>query len=147
MRLLLQKVTQARVRVDGNVVGEIGPGYLLLLCVMEGDKEEQAQQLAEKVVKFRLFPGEDGKINDQSLLDIGGEILVVSQFTLAGRFEKGNRPDYTAAASPEGAEQLYGYFADRLSELGVRKVEKGSFGAYMEVELTNNGPVTLYLER
>jgi len=147
MRLLLQKVSQARVRVDQNVVGEIGEGYLLFLGVMEGDSEEQAQQLAEKIVKARLFPGEDGKINDRSLLDVGGEILVVSQFTLAGRFEKGNRPDYTQASASEVAEKLYEFFCDQLKSLSVTKVEQGIFGAMMDVELVNNGPVTLFLER
>jgi len=147
MRLLLQKVSHACVRVDQKIVGEIGEGYLLFLGVMEGDREEQASQLAEKVVKLRLFTGEDGKINDQSILDVGGEILVVSQFTLAGRFEKGNRPDYTQAASPEVAKELYEIFCSQLSSLGVKKVERGIFGAMMDVELINSGPVTLFLER
>ncbi len=147
MKLLLQKVTSASVTVDSSVVGEISKGYLLLLGVMEGDGEEQAERLAEKVVNLRLFDGEGGKINDQSLLDIGGEALVVSQFTLAGSLKKGNRPDYTAAADPESAEKLYEYFMEKLKSLGVSKVEAGEFGARMQVKLINDGPVTLCLEK
>ena len=147
MRLLLQKVTQAKVSVDNSVIGEIGQGYLLFLGVMEGDCEEQAQKLADKVINVRLFPGEDGKINDRSLLDVGGEALAVSQFTLAGRLEKGNRPDYTRAADPNEAEKLYEFFITQLEERGIKKVEGGKFGAYMKVDLTNDGPVTLWIER
>ncbi|MBU2213082.1 D-tyrosyl-tRNA(Tyr) deacylase [Patescibacteria group bacterium] len=147
MRLLLQKVTKAKVSVDNSVIGETGQGYLLFLGVMEGDCEEQAQKLADKVVNVRLFQGEDGKINDRSLLDVGGEALVVSQFTLAGRLEKGNRPDYTKAADPKEAEKLYEYFIDQLKNRGVKKVEGGEFGAYMKVDLTNDGPVTILIER
>ena len=147
MRLLLQKVTQAKVSVDSTVVGEIDQGYLLFLGVMEGDTEEQVQKLVDKVANVRLFPGEGGKINDRSLLDRGGEVLVVSQFTLAGRLEKGNRPDYTKAADPKEAEKLYEFFIAQLKERGVKKVEGGKFGAYMNVDLTNDGPVTLQLER
>jgi D-aminoacyl-tRNA deacylase len=147
MRAVLQRVTQASVFVDGQIVGEIGKGYLLLLAVMDGDTESNANALVEKVVRLRLFDGEDGKVNDRSLLDISGEILVVSQFTLAGRTEKGNRPDYTAAAAPADAERLYGYVVERLRSLGVSKVETGRFGAMMQVSLTNDGPVTLVLDR
>jgi len=147
MRLLLQKVTQAKVSVDNSIIGEIGQGYLLFLGVMEGDCEEQAQKLVDKVINVRLFPSEDGKINDRSLLDVGGEALVVSQFTLAGRLEKRNRPDYTKAADPKEAEKLYEYFIEQLKDRGVGKVEGGRFGAYMKVDLTNDGPVTLWIER
>lgn len=147
MRLLLQKVTSASVSVDSSVVGEIDQGYLLFLGVMEGDTEESADKLAEKTVNLRLFDGEDGKINDRSLLDIDGQILVVSQFTLAGDLKKGNRPDYTAAADPKSATKLYEYFIEKLRSLGVKKVEAGEFGAYMRVDLVNDGPVTLWLER
>ncbi len=147
MRLLLQKVTSASVSVDSSVVGEIGQGYLLFLGVMSGDSEEQADKLAEKAVNLRLFDGEDGKINDRSLLDIDGQILVVSQFTLAGDLKKGNRPDYTAAADPKSATKLYEYFIEKLRSLGVTKVEAGEFGAYMKVSLENDGPVTLWLEK
>ncbi|MBU0458019.1 D-tyrosyl-tRNA(Tyr) deacylase [Patescibacteria group bacterium] len=147
MRLLLQKVTRASVSVDQKKVGEIAKGYLLFLGVIEGDTNEQADKLAEKVVNLRLFDGEGGKINDKSLLDTGGEALVVSQFTLAGDLKKGNRPDYTEAASPEVGRELYEYFIEKLKSLGVIKVEAGEFGAYMKVELVNDGPVTLVLER
>lgn len=147
MRVLLQKVSQASVTVEASIIGSIKEGYVLLLGVMQGDTEEQAIKLVEKIVKLRLFDGFDGTINDRSILDINGEILVVSQFTLAGRLEKGNRPDYTQAASPEGAKVLYEYFIDSLRKSGVSKVESGIFGAMMEVELINKGPVTLFLER
>jgi len=147
MRLLLQKVLKAKVFVEGSVIGEIQKGYLLFLGVMEGDTKEQADKLADKVVNVRLFPGEDGKINDSSLLDVSGEALVVSQFTLAGRLEKGNRPDYTKAASPDIAKEFYDYFIEQLKSRGVTKVASGKFGAYMDVQLTNDGPVTLWLEK
>ena len=158
MKILLQKVTEASVSVDGEVVGQIGQGYLLFLGIISGDTAAQAELLAEKIVKARLFDGPDGppdpngivqagKINDQSVADISGEILVVSQFTLAGRLEKGNRPDYSQAAPPEDARVLYEYFIRKLETLGITKVESGEFGAYMNVSLTNDGPVTLILER
>ena len=147
MRLVLQRVKEASVTVDGSVVGAVGPGFLILLCVMRGDTALQAQWLAEKLVKLRLFDSTDGKINDRSLLDIGGEVLVVSQFTLAGDIAKGNRPDYTAAAPPDEATVLYEYFLKKLTELKVPKVEGGVFGAEMSVHLINDGPVTLVLEK
>lgn len=147
MRVLLQKAKEASVTVDGEVVGAIGPGYLLLLGVMGGDTSAQAQLLAEKVSKVRLWEGEDGKINDRSILDVGGSVLVVSQFTLAGRLEKGNRPDYTQAAPPEEAEKLYEYFMEKLREQGVSDVASGTFGAMMDVALVNDGPVTILIER
>jgi len=147
MRILLQRVTSAVVSVDGNAVGKIGRGYLLFLCVMRGDAEAQADWLAEKVCGLRLFDGPDGKINDQSLLDVGGEVLVISQFTLAGDVSKGRRPDYTQAAASEEGERLYNYFIQKMRSLEVKKVETGVFGASMQVALTNDGPVTLLLER
>jgi len=147
MRLVLQRVKESSVSVDGSVIGSIGAGYLILLCVMKGDTSLQAQWLAEKVAKLRLFDAPDGKVNDRSLLDIGGAILVVSQFTLAGDIAKGNRPDYTAAAGPEEAKILYEYFMKKLKELGVARVEGGKFGAEMSVRIVNDGPVTLVLEK
>ena len=147
MRLLLQRVTEASVRVDEEIVGQIDMGYLLFLGVMQGDTSAQAELLAEKVTKVRLFDGEDGKINDQSIVEIGGSILVVSQFTLAGRLEKGNRPDYFQAAAPDDAKLLYEYFIRKLETLGVKTVQSGEFGAYMGVSLVNDGPVTLIIER
>ncbi|MFA6038758.1 MAG: D-aminoacyl-tRNA deacylase [Candidatus Peribacteraceae bacterium] len=146
MRLVLQRVSQSSVTVDGKVIGKIGKGYLILLCVMKGDMAAEAEKLAEKVAGLRLFEGTDGKINDRSLLDIKGEALVVSQFTLAGDVRKGRRPDYTAAAAPEEAKRVYGYFVEKLRTLGVPKVHTGEFGAMMEVGLVNEGPVTLVLD-
>ena len=147
MRILLQRVLRASVSVDAAVVGSIGPGYLLLVGVLKDDTEEQARWLASKVAKLRLFDGENAKVNDRSLLDIGGEALVISQFTLAGNIEKGNRPDYTAAESPQRAEALYECFQDFLRTEGVTRVAAGTFGAHMQVELVNDGPVTLLLEK
>ena len=147
MRLLLQRVLSASVSAEHHIIGQIGRGYLLLLCAMEGDTEVQAQWLAEKVTRLRLFDGTDGKINDRSLIEIGGEVLIVSQFTLAGATEKGNRPDYTGAAKPDVAEKLYDFFIEHMRKLGVVRVETGKFGAEMQVELINDGPVTLLLER
>lgn len=147
MRLLLQKVRCASVSVDGDVIASIASGYVLFLGVLRGDTSAQAELLAEKVSKLRLFDGKNGKINDQSVLEIEGEILVVSQFTLAGKTEKGSRPDYTQAEDPESAKVLYTYFIKKLTELGVQRVESGEFGAHMQVELMNDGPVTLMLER
>jgi len=147
MRIVLQRVKEASVTVDGRAVGRIGQGYLLLLCIMKGDTSLQAQWLAEKIVKLRLFDSSAGKVNDRSLLDVGGAALVVSQFTLAGDIARGNRPDYTAAADPAEANILYAYFLRKLREFGVAQVECGVFGAMMDVSLINDGPVTLVLEK
>lgn len=147
MKLVLQRVTEAAVDVGPETVGSIGPGYLLLLGVLPGDTEEDARFLARKTASLRLFDGPDGKINDRSVVDIGGGVLVVSQFTLAGRTEKGNRPDYTGAADRVTAERLYDRFAQMLGEEGVAQVERGRFGAHMRVRLVNDGPVTLLLEK
>ncbi len=147
MRVVLQKVISASVSVDESVIASIGAGYVLFLGVIEGDTEEQVRWLTDKIVKLRLFDGADQKINDTNILDVGGSILVVSQFTLAGRMEKGNRPDYTQAMKPKEAEHLYHRCIDLLKEQGVQTVASGSFGAHMEVELINDGPVTLVLEK
>lgn len=147
MKVILQKVTEASVTVDSEIVGQIDRGYLLFLGILQGDTSAQAELLAEKITKTRLFDSADGKINDQSILDVQGSILVVSQFTLAGRLEKGNRPDYSRAAPPEDAKVLYEYFIRKLEQMGVQKVESGEFGAYMGVSLVNDGPVTLIIER
>lgn len=146
MRILLQKVSQSSVSVDSAVIGSIGQGYLLFVGILEGDTKKDVEILAQKISKLRLFDGPEGKINDKNILDIGGEILVVSQFTLAGKTEKGNRPDYTAAAKPDFAKELYELFVSSLLEIGVRNVQTGTFGAHMNVELVNEGPVTLILE-
>jgi D-tyrosyl-tRNA(Tyr) deacylase len=131
------------VEVAGNVVGEIGPGLTVLLGVAHGDTAEDAARLAAKIARLRIFENADGKF-DRSLLDTGGEALVVSQFTLIADTAKGNRPSFAGAAPPEQAEPLYEAFVAALRELGVH-VETGSFGARMEVELVNDGPVTIVL--
>lgn len=146
MRILLQKVKNASVSVDGKAVGEIGRGYLLFLGILQDDAAAQADWISEKILGLRLFEGENGKINDRSIADIKGEILIVSQFTLAGDVSKGNRPDYTGAAERSEAERLYRYFIDRMKESGLT-VATGEFGAMMEVSLVNDGPVTLVLDR
>ena len=146
MRVVLQRVSAAAVRVGGTVVGEIGPGHLLLVGFTEGDGEEQIEWMADKVVGLRVFPDEDGKMN-LSLDDIDGGILVVSQFTLYGDVRKGRRPSFVDAARPEVAVPLYERFVAALRARGVAQVATGEFGAAMEVELVNEGPVTLVLER
>ncbi|HAI98089.1 TPA: D-tyrosyl-tRNA(Tyr) deacylase [Candidatus Peribacteria bacterium] len=147
MRVLLQRVSRASVSTDGKIVGSIDRGYVLLLGVLAGDTEAQADWLAEKISKLRLFDSADGKINDRSILDIEGSVLVVSQFTLAGDTRKGNRPDYTDAAPPAQAVPLYEHFIGKLRSCGIAAVQSGVFGAMMAVELVNDGPVTLMLER
>jgi D-aminoacyl-tRNA deacylase len=138
----VQRVAAARVVVDGAVVGEVGPGLCVLLGVARGDTGDDAARLAGKVARLRIFEHE-GKF-DRSLLDVGGEALVVSQFTLIADTAKGNRPSFTDAARPEEAEPLYERFCEALAVLGVR-VERGVFGARMKVELVNDGPVTIVL--
>lgn len=147
MKVLLQRVAHASVSVGQEVIGRIDRGYVLFVGILAGDTEAQAAWLAEKICKLRLFDGADGKINDRSLLEIGGGVLVVSQFTLAGRTEKGNRPDYMAAAHPDLAQPLYKFFVGEMRRLGAKNVQTGSFGASMQVSLQNDGPVTLLLER
>lgn len=144
MRALLQRVSNASVTVADDVVGEIGHGLLILVCAMPGDNDDTATKLAAKVSKLRLFKDDAGKMN-LSLLQIRGSALVVSQFTLAADTSRGNRPGFSGAASPTEAEKLYKSFADHLGALGVQ-VERGRFGADMSVSLTNDGPVTLWLD-
>lgn len=146
MRLVLQRVSSAAVAVEGRQVSSIGRGYLLFLGVEKGDTGGHALWMAEKVAKARLFPNEGGKLNDRSILDAGGAALVVSQFTLAGSLENGNRPDFFQAAPPEEAKPLYEQFAAALRESGI-PVEMGVFGAFMEVALRNDGPCTILLQR
>ncbi|MGF1505367.1 MAG: D-tyrosyl-tRNA(Tyr) deacylase [Chloroflexi bacterium] len=145
MRILLQRVSQARVTVGGEVTGAIGRGVVLLVGVGTGDGDEQAEWLANKIAGLRIFPDEEGRF-DRSLLDIGGAALVVSQFTLYGDTRKGRRPSFTDAAPPEIAEPLVERFAGLLRAQGV-PVETGVFGAMMHVEIHNDGPVTLWLQR
>ncbi len=145
MKVLLQRVSHARVVVDGDVVGEIGRGFVLLVGVTHNDTRAEADWLATKVAGLRVFEDAEGKMN-ASLADVDGALLVVSQFTLYGDARKGRRPSFTDAARPELAEPLVDYFADRLRALGLR-VATGVFGAYMQVEIVNDGPVTMMLER
>ena len=144
MRAVIQRVRDARVSVEGRVAGEIGAGLCVLLGVAEGDGEGQAARLAGKVARLRIFPDEDGRF-DRSILDVGGAVLVVSQFTLIAHTAKGNRPSFAEAAPPDHAEPLYERFCDELRALGA-PVETGMFGAKMEVEIVNDGPVTIVLD-
>ncbi|WP_411352506.1 D-aminoacyl-tRNA deacylase [Leisingera aquaemixtae] len=144
MRALIQRVSEASVTVDGETLGEIGPGLLILVCAMQGDSEAQADQLAAKISKLRIFKDEDGKMN-RSVLDTGGSALVVSQFTLAADTRRGKRPGFSAAAAPAEGERLYEYFAGRLAQLGL-ETAKGRFGADMKVRLLNDGPVTIWMD-
>ncbi|MBA4492975.1 D-aminoacyl-tRNA deacylase [Paenactinomyces guangxiensis] len=144
MRIVLQRVKEAQVTVDEQVTGAISDGLLLLVGITDGDTEADAKYLAEKVVHLRIFEDEAGKMN-RSLLDTGGSILSVSQFTLYGDCRKGRRPNFMAAARPETASPLYDRFNELLRGYGI-KVETGVFGAMMQVSLTNDGPVTLILE-
>ncbi|HBE89173.1 MAG TPA: D-tyrosyl-tRNA(Tyr) deacylase [Elusimicrobia bacterium] len=144
MRALLQRVSEASVAVDGAVAASIGPGLLILLGVGAEDSAEEAGSLAAKTASLRIFSNEEGKF-DLSLLDAGGEALVVSQFTLYADSSRGRRPDFTAAARPEKAEALYLDFADALRSRGVT-VKTGVFGADMKVSLVNDGPVTIWLD-
>lgn len=146
MRVLLQRVSSASVTVEGEVVASIGRGLLLLVGVTHGDGEEEAAWLAAKTASLRVFEDSEEKMN-LSLLDVGGEALVVSQFTLYGDARKGRRPSWVGAARPEQAEPLVDFFARQLRNEGVRGVEQGRFGAMMEISLVNDGPVTLMLER
>ena len=134
------------VRVNGQTVGSIEKGYLLFLGVLQGDTEAQADWLADKILKLRLFESSTGKINDQTIGEVGGGMLVISQFTLAGDLSGGHRPDYTAAEERGRAEELYTYFVDILRKSGLR-IETGQFGAAMDVALINEGPVTLLLDK
>lgn len=145
MKAVIQRVTNAEVKVDGKAVGEIGEGLLILLGVGPDDTEENADTLIKKICNLRIFRDENDKMN-LSVKDIDGEILVVSQFTLYADCTKGNRPSFVEAASPEKAEKLYEYFKEKC-KLEVKKVECGVFGADMKVSLLNNGPVTIILER
>ena len=143
MRAVVQRVSSARVVVEGEVVGEMGRGLCVLLGVAREDGEEDAERLAGRVARLRIFENDDGRL-DRSVLDTGGEALVVSQFTLIADTEKGNRPSFGGAAAPDQAEPLYEAFCAALRTLGV-EVATGRFGARMAVELVNDGPVTLVI--
>jgi len=146
MRAVVQRVSRAEVRVDGDVVGACRAGLLVLLGAAVSDDDAAAERLATKVARLRIFPDDDGRF-DRSLLDTGGEALVVSQFTLLAdsKHQKGTRPSFSDAARPEVAEPLIERFSDTLRDLGV-PVQTGVFGAYMEVELVNDGPVTIVMD-
>lgn len=145
MRIVLQRVRQARVSVNDRAIAEIGPGLVLLVGIGPTDGEEQARYLADKIANLRIFEDQAGKIN-RSLLDVGGEVIVVSQFTLYADTRKGRRPSFTDAAAPQIAQPLVESFAALLVERGI-PTQTGEFGAHMLVEIANDGPVTIYLER
>lgn len=146
MRVVVQRVRRARVEVGKEVTGSIAKGLLLLVGIHEEDTEEELRWICDKILKLRIFDDENGKMND-SVQDISGELLVVSQFTLYGDAEKGNRPSYIEAAGPEKAEQLYEQMISYFKKESDLNVETGKFGAYMDVDLVNGGPVTIILDR
>ncbi|NMA42855.1 MAG: D-tyrosyl-tRNA(Tyr) deacylase [Oligosphaeraceae bacterium] len=146
MRVFLQRVSQAAVHIDSELVGSCGPGLLLLLGVCQGDSEAEADYLVDKCLNLRVFSDAEGKMN-LSLLDLQGEALVISQFTLYGDTRRGRRPSFTAAAPPEVSEPLYEYFVQQLRQRGSIKVATGKFGADMQVGLVNDGPVSIMLEK
>ena len=145
MKAVIQRVASACVTVDGQTVGKIGRGYLILLGVMDGDGESEAALLAKKCAELRVNEDENGKMN-LSLLDIGGEALVVSQFTLCADVSHGRRPSFTPSAPPQEADRLYQIFCGCLREHGVKNVQTGVFGADMQVSLVNDGPVTILFD-
>ena len=142
MKAILQRVSRASVSVEGAVVGAIDQGFLILLGVEQGDDETEARVLADKIAGLRIFTDENDKMN-LSLADINGAVLVISNFTLCADCSHGRRPSFIAAARPETAEPLYEFFCERMRANGVQKVEKGVFGADMQVSLMNDGPVTI----
>lgn len=144
MRALIQRVTRAKVEVDERVTGEIGAGLLILVCAMQGDTEAEAEKLAGRISKLRIFKDEAGKMN-RAIADIGGACLVVSQFTLAADTSRGNRPGFSTAAPPDEGNRLYQHFSNILRNLGL-PVANGEFGADMAVSLVNDGPVTIWMD-
>ena len=142
MKAVIQRVLSASVKVDGEIVGACNEGYMILVGAAEGDTEAEAELLAKKTASLRVFCDENDKMN-RSILDIDGEILAISQFTLCADVKKGNRPSFINALEPVAAEKLYKLFCEKLREFGVKKVDEGIFGADMKVELINDGPVTI----
>lgn len=142
MKAVIQRVANASVTVEGELISKIGKGYMILLGVMEGDTKEDAEILARKTSTLRVFEDNEGKMN-LDILSVDGEILAVSQFTLCADVKKGNRPSFTKSAHPDYANELYEYFCSKLLENGVKNVCKGVFGADMKVDLLNDGPVTI----
>ncbi len=145
MKALIQRVSDAVVSVDGEVIGEIGPGLLILICAVMGDDDSKPAPLAQRIAKLRVFRDEAGKMN-RSLLDTGGAALVVSQFTLAADTSRGNRPGFSGAADPATGNRLYEAFAQAMRDQGITTAT-GRFGADMKVSLTNDGPVTIMLDQ
>ena len=141
---LLQRIQNASVTVEGKVIGSAGKGLMVLVCAEKDDTKEQCEKLAKKVLAYRIFEDEKGKMN-KSLSDIKGDILIVSQFTLAADTAKGLRPSFTPAADPETGKKLYEHFVETVRQSGLR-TETGEFGAYMQVALVNDGPVTIWLK-
>lgn len=144
MRAVVQRVSEGRVKVEGRITGEINKGFVVLLGVREGDSREDARYLAEKICNLRVFEDSEGKMN-LSLMDVGGELLAVSQFTLYGDCRKGRRPSFVEAAPPQKAEELYLHFVELCRQKGIN-VQTGVFQAHMDVELVNDGPVTILLD-
>ena len=142
MRAVLTRVKSSSVTIDGQVVGKIGQGFLILLGVGPNDTKKECRYLAEKALGLRIFEDENGKMN-LSILDVGGEALVISQFTLLADYKKGNRPSFTDSEEPQNAKRLYELFCEELKNCGIKRVEKGIFGADMKVSLINDGPVTI----
>lgn len=145
MKALVQRVQSAGVKVDGKTVGECGGGFLVFFCAACGDCEGDIEVLARKTVNLRVFDDENGKMN-KSILETGGEILCISQFTLAADTKKGNRPSFIKAMPPQTASKFYDSYCEQLKNLGVKRVDKGVFGADMKVSLVNDGPVTIMLD-
>lgn len=144
MRAVIQRVSEASVTVDNEVIGEIGNGLMVLVCAMQGDDKAQADYLVKKISKLRIFKDDGGKMN-RSVTDIGGAVLAISQFTLAAETHRGNRPGFSTAAPPAEGEALYEYFCAQLAAQGL-PVARGSFGADMKVRLLNDGPVTIWMD-
>ena len=142
MKAVIQRVLESSVSVDGEIVGSSGRGYMILLGVMRGDTDEEAKLLARKTASLRIFEDENGKMN-LSILETGGDVLAISQFTLCADYKKGNRPSFTLSEAPDEAKRLYEKFCDELEANGIKRVEKGIFGADMKVSLINDGPVTI----
>lgn len=145
MRAVIQRVKNANVAIDDCVVGRCNTGYMILFCAVDGDTEQDVELLARKTANLRIFEDEEGKMN-KSILDIGGEVLCISQFTLAADTKKGNRPSFINAMAPDIADKYYQMYCTALRSNGIKSVETGKFGADMQVTLTNDGPVTIILD-
>ncbi len=145
MKAVIQRVLSSSVEVDGSIVGRSNNGYMILFCAVDGDSEDDIEILAKKVANLRIFEDDEEKMN-KSILDVDGEVLCISQFTLAADTKKGNRPSFFSALSPDIASNYYDRFCERLACFGIKSVQKGIFGADMKVSLVNDGPVTIILD-